>query len=230
MKSQHLRLVLADDHEVVRKGLKLLLESKGGLDVVGEASDGRETLQTLRRLKPDVLVLDLMMPGLGGLEVLRRLGKVSPDTRVVVLSMYAGEPYVVEALRHGAAGYVLKDAGPGELLRAVREAAAGRRYLSPPLSERALQAWVRKTRYVSAEEDEVLTPREREILQLTAEGLSSRRIAANLSISPRTAETHRANIKRKLGFRSQSELVRFAIRKGMVPLEPPRTLQRAPRV
>src|SRR5688500_832235 len=170
----------------------------------------------VERLSPDVLVLDLMMPGLGGIEVLRQGTRRSPKTRVVVLSMHADEGYVVQALGQGAAAYVLKDASATELLHAVRAVRAGRRYLSPPLSEAAVDRYVRRAEARGADPYERLTSREREVLHLTAEGLSSTAVAERLGISSRTAETHRANVMAKLGLHNRADLVRYAMARGLV--------------
>lgn len=212
-------IVLADDHPIVRQGLRTLLEAEPDFTIVGEAADGLETVELAGRLQPQVLILDLMLPGLSGLEVTRQVHQRSPQTRVVILSMHANEAYVLEALRNGAAAYVLKEAGAAELLQAVREVTAGRRYLSPPLSERAIEAYVEKAAAIPLGPSETLTTREREVLHLAAEGHSNAEIAARLGISPRTAETHRANLMRKLGLRSQTELIRYAMRRGIIPSE-----------
>jgi len=212
-------IVLADDHHIVRQGLRALLEAEPGLRVVGEAGDGLETLQLVERLQPDLLVLDLVMPGLGGLEVARRIGRHAPRTRVVVLSMHANEAYVLEALRAGVAAYVLKQSTADELVRAVRAASAGQRYLSPPLSERAIEAYLEKARETALDPYETLTNREREVLHLATEGLTNAEIADRLVVSPRTVETHRANLMRKLSLRSQTDLVRYALQRGILPME-----------
>jgi two-component system, NarL family, response regulator NreC len=212
-------IVLADDHHVVRQGLRALLEAEAGFSIAGEAADGLEAADLVERLKPDVLVVDLMMPGLNGLEVTRQVSKRSPQTRVILLSMHANEGYVLEALRHGANAYVLKDCTATELTRAVREVAAGRRYLSPPLSERAIEAYLQKSKAATLDVYDTLTGREREVLQLVAEGHSNAEISSRLFISPRTVEIHRANLMRKLGLRNQTDLIRFALRRGIVPLE-----------
>lgn len=212
-------IVLADDHQVVRKGIRALLEMEQDFQVVGEAGDGLEAVQLTLRLRPDVLVLDLMMPGLNGIDVARQVTKQVPQTRVVVLSMYASEDYVLEALRNGASGYVLKDASTLELVQAIRDVVTGRRYLSPPLAERAIDAYVRQTQESTLDPYETLTDREREVLHLAAEGLTSTEIAERLSLSPRTVETHRSNMMRKLGLRTQTDLVRYAIRRGIITLE-----------
>lgn len=212
-------IVLADDHQVVRHGLRVLLESEPAFSIVGEASDGLEAADMLERLHPDVIVLDLMMPGMNGLEVTRQAAHRSPNTNVVILSMHTNEAYVLEALRAGAKAYVLKSATSDELIRAIRQVVSGRRYLSPPLSERAIEAYSRKAEGTVMDPYEMLTTREREVLQLAAEGFTNAEIATKLSISPRTAETHRTNLMRKLGLHNQSDLIRFAIRRGILPLE-----------
>jgi len=212
-------IVLADDHPVVRQGLRALLEAEPDFAIVGEVADGLEVADLVERVKAHVLVLDLMLPGLSGLEVTRQVRQRSSQTRVIILSMYANEAYVLEALRNGAAGYVLKGAGAAELVQAVREVAAGRRYLSPPLSESAIQAYVEKAKAAPLDPYETLTTREREVLHLAAEGGSNTDVAARLGISPRTAETHRANLMRKLGLHSQTDLVRYALKRGILPAE-----------
>ncbi len=212
-------IVLADDHPIVRRGMRALLESKADFAVVGEAADGLEAVRVVERLRPDVLVLDLMMPGLSGLEVLRTVRQRAPETRVVVLSMYSNTAFVAEALKNGATGYVLKGCTEENLVRAVREAAAGRRFLSPPVTDIAIDAYIEQTRAAQFDPHETLTAREREVLQLTAEGLTSPEIAARLHISPRTVEHHRANMMRKLGLGNQTDLIRYALRRGMIPLE-----------
>jgi DNA-binding NarL/FixJ family response regulator len=211
-----LTIVLAEDHRIVRQGLRAVLGAEPDLRVVGEAADGPEALRVVGRLRPDVLVLDLMLPGLGGLDVAREAARRWPRTRTVVLSMHANEAYVVEALRAGAAGYVLKDESAGELVRAIRAAAAGRRHLSSLISEEALRAYEARATERLADPYDALTLREREVLRLTAEGHSGAEVARRLFISPRTVETHRANLMRKLGVRNQKELVRFAVRRRLL--------------
>jgi DNA-binding NarL/FixJ family response regulator len=207
-------LILAEDHQIVRQGLRAVLSAEIGLDVVGEAADGPETLRVVERLRPDVLVLDLMLPGLGGLDVLREVARRAPRTRTVILSMHANEAYVVAAFRAGAAGYVLKEEGARELVKAIRAAAGGRRHLSSLISEDALRAYETRATEKTTDPYDALTLREREVLRLTAAGHSGTEIARQLFISPRTVETHRANLMRKLGVRNQKELVRFAVQRG----------------
>jgi DNA-binding NarL/FixJ family response regulator len=212
-------IVLADDHPVVRLGIRNLLEAEPGFHVVGEVADALQVIPQVEALQPDVLVLDLIMPGLNGLEITRQLARSVPQTRIVVLSMHANEAYVIEALRNGASAYVLKGSEAGELIRAIHEVLAGGRYLSPPLSEHSIEMYVEKAAGAPLDPYETLSTREREVLHLAAEGRTSPEIATRLFISTRTVETHRANLMRKLGLRSQTDLVRYALRRGIVPLE-----------
>jgi len=209
-------IVLADDHHVVRQGLKALLEAEEGLSVVGEAADGIDAAQLTERLQPDVLVLDLMMGGMDGLEVAKQVGVRSPRTAVVVLSMYDNQAYVAEALRCGARAYVLKGSTSSDLLTAIRSAVAGRLFLSPPLTERAVEEYAKMVAEVAIDPFEGLTLREREVLHLTVSGLTSTAIAARLHISPRTVETHRSNLMRKLGIHTLADLIRYALERGIV--------------
>lgn len=211
-------IVLADDHQIVRQGLCALLESESDFSIVGETGDGLEAVDLIDRLQPDVLVVDLMMPGLNGLEVTRQAGKRSPRTRIVILSMHADEAYVLEALRNGARGYVLKDASMADLVRAIREVTIGKHFLSPPLSERAIEIYKQRAETVVLDRYEMLTNREREVLHLLAEGYSYKEMGVRLSISPRTAETHRTNLMRKLDLRTQTDLIRYALRRGILPM------------
>ena len=212
-------IVLADDHHVVREGLRSLLEAVTGFRVIGEIGDGLAVADMVERLRPDVLVLDLMMPGLNGSEITRRVRERSPRTQVVILSMYDSKGYVLEALEAGAMGYVLKASPSEELVRAIREVVAGHRYLSAPLSEYVIEAYVKKTQGSKLDPYDTLTKREREVLRLAVEGHSSRTIADRLFISPRTAETHRSNLMHKLGLHTQTELVRYAIQRGIMPMK-----------
>jgi len=223
-------IVLADDHAVVRQGLRALLDVEPGFSVVGEAADGLIAMRLVEQLRPLVLVVDLMMPGLGGLDVTRQVTrKARSRTRVVILSMHASEAYLLEALRNGASAYVLKDASSTELNQAIREAAAGRRYLSSPFSDTTIEAYLRKAKDAASDPYESLTRREREIFHLAAEGLSSVETAERLFISRRTVDTHRARILRKLGLRSQAEIVRYALGRGILRLDDSRQLARRPR-
>lgn len=211
-----IRLVLADDHPVVREGVRALLESDPDFQVVGQADDGVEVARLVDQLHPDVVVLDLMMPGRSGLEVTRELAQQPEAPPVLILTMHESEAYVLEALRSGAAGYALKQAQAGELARGIRAVASGERYLSPPLSERALDAYVRRAEAL-IDPQGTLTKREREVLGLAAQGHSNAEIATRLFISRRTVETHRAHAMRKLGIRGHVALVLYAFRQGIVP-------------
>jgi DNA-binding NarL/FixJ family response regulator len=212
---------IADDHAIVRQGLRALLEAEGRCRVVGEATDGLTAIDQLSRLQPQVAIVDVQLPDLNGLEVARRAQSQTPGTRIVMLSMYADEPYVLDALRHGAMGYVLKGSSTADLLAAVDAVMAGRRYLSAPLNDRAIDAYT--LRAAAAEQPldryDLLTSREREVLQLAAQGFSNAEVGERLSISPRTAETHRANLLRKLGLQTQTDLVRFAVSRGLISPE-----------
>jgi two-component system response regulator NreC len=215
-KSKETTIVLADDHKVVRQGLRAVLEANPSFRVIGEAGEGLETTRLAERLRPDVLVLDLMMPGLSGLEVTRQVKKRSPKTHVVVLSMHRDESYVLEALKNGAAAYVLKDSSVEELVKAVIEAVAGRRYLSPPLSQSAIDAYVQRASTATRDRYDSLSSREREVLQLAAEGHTNAEIGKRLFISPRTVEIHRANMMQKLALRNQTDLIRYALKQGIL--------------
>jgi two-component system, NarL family, response regulator NreC len=196
-----------------------LLESEADFSVVGEAGSGLDTLGLVERLQPDVLILDLMMPGLGGLETLHIIRQRSPQTRVVIFSMHSSIAFVGEALKNGATGYVLKGCEEEQLVRAVREAAAGRRFLSPPVTDCAIDAYIEQARAAPLDPHETLTAREREVLQLTAEGATSLEIGARLHISHRTVENHRTSLMKKLGLKNHAELVRYALRRYLIPLE-----------
>ena len=212
-------ILLADDHQLVRQGLRALLDAEPDYTVVGEAANGLEVAPLVEELKPDVLIIDLMMPGLGGLEVTRRISQRAPEMRIIILSMHANESYVMEALRNGASAYVLKDSSASDLVHAVREVCAGRRYLSPPLSERAIQAYLQKAQDSAPDPYDALTTREREVFHLAAQGYNNTDIGAELSISPRTAEIHRANVMRKLSLNTQTDLIRYALRRGIIPMD-----------
>ncbi len=212
-------IVLVEAHVVVRDGLRLLLQGQPGFSVVGEASDGLHALALIERRKPSVVVMDPMLPGLGGLEVARRVRERFPRIRIVVLSMLADDAQVHAAFQNGVSAYVLKEAGASTLVRAIHEAVAGRRYLSPPLTVRALEEYARKARGAGADPYQTLTNRERQVLHMTAEGQSSASIGWCLRISARTAETHRANAMRKLGLRNRTDLIRYALARGILRLE-----------
>jgi len=209
-------IVIAEDHHVVRQGLKLFLEMESDFRLVGEAGDGLDAVRLVEKFKPDLLLLDLMIPKLHGLEVTRQLKQKDIRTKIIILSMHADEPYVIEALRNGADGYVLKNASGSELVKAMRKVLLGRRYLSGSLSEQAIARYLHRPDDAVLDPYETLSNRERVVLQLAAEGCSNAEIGARLFISPRTAETHRANLMQKLNLHSQTEVVRFAIRKKII--------------
>jgi DNA-binding NarL/FixJ family response regulator len=219
MNGNGLTIVLADDHSVVRAGLRSLLERELACTVVGEAGNGPEALALVERLQPSLLVVDLMMPGLSGLEVARQARQTAPATRIVILSMHADESYVREALRVGVTAYVLKEALSTDFLYALQQAANGRRYLSPPLSEKALDAYASQAAETALDLYETLTSREREILYLAAQGMTSAEIAERLMIGVRTVDTHRASMMRKLGLHTPLDLIRYAVRRGIVSLD-----------
>lgn len=209
------RILLADDHGVVRQGLRALLEAYPGFSVVGEACDGIEALALIKDLKPDVTVLDIMMPGLNGLEVSRQVQNL---TRVVILSMYNDRSYVSEALRQGAFGFVLKDASAEELILAIQAAHRNEYYLSKPFSDEPISTYLKRSAAPGEDPYEMLTARERQVLQLIVEGNRTDTIASRLGISPRTVEQHRAHIMAKYCVHTQTELVSHAIKKGLISL------------
>lgn len=215
-----IRILLAEDHPVVREGLRVLLEGEEDLHIVGQTGEGSAVPALVDRLHPDVLVLDMVLPEMRGLEILAELQRRSSTARVVILSMHSSEGYVLEALRAGASAYVLKQSEPEELVRAIRAAVAGRRYLSPPLSERAVEAYARRAAHDPLDSYHSLTPRQRQVLQMVAEGRTNVEIAHRLGISPRTVEAHRAGLMKKLQLRSQADVVRFAVVRGLVPADP----------
>ena len=190
-----------------------------GCRIVGETGDGSAVVATVQSLKPDVVLLDLQLPGMHGLEITRQLKVAAPETRVVVLTMHANEAYVLEAVRGGAYGYVLKEAAGSALVEAVHQAAAGRHYLSPPLSDVVIEAYAKRATAGSVDSYETLSHREREVLRLAAQGQSNMEIATTLHISSRTVEAHRAKVMAKLGFDRQTDLVYYAIRKGIVTID-----------
>jgi DNA-binding NarL/FixJ family response regulator len=213
------KVLLADDHPIVRQGLRNLLNSEQDFEVIGEASDGLSALDLVEKERPDVLVVDMMMPGLNGLEVIRRAKHSMPALRIIVLSMQNADAYVVDALKLGASGYVLKDTGPAELIQAIRDVIAGQRYLSPAISERLTQTFTQQSSETTEDPYKRLSNREREVLQLVAEGHTSTEIAARLFISTRTAELHRSRVMSKLSLHSQNDLVRYALKRGILLLD-----------
>jgi two-component system response regulator NreC len=209
-------IVQADDHNMVREGLRAVLDSQPDFSVIGEASDGLDAVRVVERMRPNVLVADVFMAGLNGVEVVRQVAERSPTTRTLVLSVESDESYIADALANGAAGYMIKDAPAIELIQAIREIAAGKRYLSPTLSEAALSAYVKRSRTDELDLYKKLTVREREVLHLAAQGVTNTEIGKRLFISPRTVEVHRASMMRKLGLKNPIQLILYAIKRGIV--------------
>ena len=209
------RVVLAEDHQVVREGLRALLAKEADVEVIAEASDGVEAVRLAEELVPDVVIMDIGLPEQNGIEATRKLKKSRPEIAVVILSMHDDGPTVDQALRAGARGYVLKGRGVGSLTEAIRTARRGLVYLSPYISTQVLEGYLRGGTADASEPKDPLSPREREILQLVAEGHTGRIIAEKLGLKPKTVENHRANIMEKLGFHTTAGLVRYALRTGI---------------
>lgn len=209
------RVLLADDHVLVRTGIKMLLQGIDGIEVVGEASDGREAVELVGKLRPRIVLMDISMQNLNGLEATAQIRREQPDTRVIILSMSADETHVAQALRAGASGYLLKDATPDELNMALTAVEGGNTYLTPRVSRQVIEGFVGHLTEGESSLD-LLTPRQREILQLIAEGQSTKEIAFKLGLSVKTVETHRSQIMDRLNIRDVPGLTRFAVRNGLV--------------
>lgn len=214
-----IRVLIADDHVVMREGICLLLEAESDIEVIGQASDGQEAWEKTRELKPDIVLMDITMPGVSGLEATRRLRAALPGTQVIVLTMHEGDEFFFRMLQAGASGYVLKGASPDELLTAIRAVHRGGVYLYPTMARKLMADYLTRLPSEQSRYDD-LTPREREILTLIAEGLTNRQIAEKLVISVNTVGTHRQNIMGKLDLHNKSELIKYAIRKGLIIVEP----------
>jgi two-component system response regulator NreC len=212
-----IRVLLVEDHTIVRKGLRSLLDGEAGIEVIGEAEDGREAVEKVGQLLPDVVLMDITMPSLNGLEATRQIKKRFPEVKVVILTVHANEEYIFQILRAGASGYLVKQAAPTELLSAIQAAYRGESFLSPSISRKVIAEYIQQAE-ATAEKDsyDQLTDREREVLQLIAEGHPNREIADLLHISVKTVETHRANLMDKLDVHSTAELTQYAIRKGVI--------------
>ena len=212
-----IRVLLADDHNLIRAGLRLIAEQEPDLMVVGEAANGRQAVSRAESLRPDVVVMDIGMPDLNGIEASRQIRERLPETQVVMLSMHSDEGYVLRALKAGARAYLLKDSAEADLARAIRAAFEVKSFFSPAVGKVLLEDYMRKLQRSGAEDPyEQLSPREREVLQLVAEGKSSKEIANLLSLSVYTVETHRAKIMQKLNLRGIAELILYAVRKGII--------------
>ncbi len=211
------RVLIADDHGVVRKGLRFLLESEGNMEVAGEAADGREAVRMAEELHPDVVVLDVAMPHLNGIDAASQIVKRSPEIGVVMLSMYSDESYVLRALTAGAKGYLLKDSAETDLVRAVQAVAQGKSFFSPAITKSLLEDYMRYLQQRGLQDSyDLLTDREKEVLQLLAEGKSNKDVAQLLGLSTYTVETHRTNLMQKLGLHNTAEIVLYAVRKKII--------------
>lgn len=206
-----IQIILADDHEVVREGFRALLEREG-YAITGQASDGHEAVRLAEKFKPQIAVLDLSMPLLNGIDATRQILRVSPQTKILLLTMYKDDQYVLEALRAGVAGYILKTKAAKDLVQAIRQVLKGVAYLSPEVSQTLVEVY----RSGGTASSEPLTPRERQVLQLVAEGKTTKEVASFLGISVKTAETHRARLMKKLDIHEKAGLVRYAIRTGII--------------
>lgn len=211
------RILLADDHGVVRKGLRFLLESEPDLEVVGEAADGHEAIEMAERLEPNVIVMDIGMPRLNGIDATTQIVRARPQTAVIILSMHSDETYLVRTLSAGARGYLLKDSAEEDLVRAIRSVSQGRPFFSPAISRALLDDYVRRLQQSGVTDSyELLTDREKEVLQLLAQGKTNKDVAALLDVSPYTVETHRTHIMQKLNLHNTAEIVLYAVRKKIV--------------
>lgn len=214
-----IRVLLADDRQMTREGLRALLEKRPGVEVVGEASDGREAVALVAQLRPDVVIMDITMPGLNGIEATKQILRDRPQTKVLALSVHADRRYALTMLEAGAMGYLLKNAASDELYQALDTVSKGQTYLSPPVAQTLVESY-RQRQFVSSKAAvNLLTPREREVLQLLAEGKTSKEIAAALHLSVATVETHRRQITNKVGLHSIAELTKYAIREGLTSLD-----------
>jgi two-component system response regulator NreC len=212
-----IRIVLADDHAVIRRGLRLVLQEQEDFEVVGEASDGREAVSLAESLTPDVVVLDITMPGMNGIEAARLISARQPQTALIVLSMHSDEGYVLRALKAGVRGYLLKEAPESDFIQAIHFVSQGKAFFSPAVSRMLVEDYVRQSQNKDIEDTyDLLTAREREVLQLLAEGKSNKDVASVLNLSVYTIETHRSNIMGKLNLHSVPELILYAVRKGVI--------------
>lgn len=215
-----IKILLADDHPILREGLKAILESKPGLEVIGEAENGREAVREVARLHPDVVIMDIAMPEINGIEAVRMIRESGPDPRIIMLSMHAHTEYIFRSLQAGADGYVIKESAPAEVETAIRTVHQGRRFLSESIADEVITDYVRR-REKPPEEDPLmrLSSREREVLQLIVEGRATAEIAEIAALSPKTVETYRSRLMRKLDLNNVAELVKFAIKHGLTSID-----------
>jgi DNA-binding NarL/FixJ family response regulator len=214
-----IRILLADDHKIIRDGLKTLIDREAGMEVVAEAENGRKTVRLAQKLRPNVVVMDVTMPDMNGIDATRKIAEEASGVRVIGLSMHSDRRYILGMLEAGACGYLLKDCAFEELAAAIRNVAAGNTYLSPRIAEVVVKGYLDKTPGPSPGLGSGLTPREREVLQLLAEGMAAKEIAAHLNVSVKTVETHRRNMMEKLNMHSIAELTKYAVREGLVSIE-----------
>jgi len=212
-----IRALLADDHSVVRQGLRVWLEKSGSVQVVGEAADGRQAVSLAEELDPDVVLMDIAMPTLNGIEATAQITRRNENTKVIILSMYADEGYILRALGAGAKGYLLKESAESDVLPAVRAVCAGKPYFTPSIARLLLEDYMRVLKQNNAQDSyDLLTEREKEVLQILAEGKSNKEVAQVLNLSPHTVDTHRTNLMQKLNLHNTAEIVLYAVRKGII--------------
>ena len=218
--SEKVRIVIAEDHTILREGLRSLLSSSANFEIVGEAGDGREAIRQVKKFKPDLILTDLSMPRMNGMEAIKEIKRESPATKILVLTVHRAEEYILATFRAGADGYLLKDSTHSELLMAVKKVLSGTHYISPEISEKVIEGYIEGKKSLKSRTSwETLTQREREILKLIAEGYRNKEIAEDLCISVKTVEKHRANLMEKLDLHSIQALTTFAIEKGLVSRE-----------
>ncbi|HTZ38969.1 MAG TPA: response regulator transcription factor [Syntrophales bacterium] len=214
-----IRVLLADDHKIIRDGLKTLIEKETGMEVIAEADNGRRTVRLAQKHQPNVIIMDVTMPDMNGIEATRKIMEDTAGVRIIGLSMHSDRRYVLGMLEAGASGYLLKDCAFEELATAIRNVAGGNTYLSPKIADVVVKGYLDKTPGPSHALGSALTPREREVLQLLAEGMAAKEIASHLNVSVKTVETHRRNMMEKLSMRSIAELTKYAVREGLVSIE-----------